>query len=111
MAHPGTAHEGVKRELAAERASALARAGERLEAALRELSEAEAALGALPSARARALRDEALAHAAERLWYLVIHREALGLRDHRILDEVWRIPAAVHAAMGPRRGGSPGAVG
>ncbi len=103
MTRPGAAHESVKAELRAERASAIARSGERLEPALGELAVAEARLAAAPSAKARALRDDALAFASERLWYLVIQREALGLRDHRVLDDVFRIPAKVHAAMGPRR--------
>lgn len=97
-------HGAVVREIQGERASSLARVTERLEGALVELAAAEAALAAWPGdRRLAALRDEALAHAAERLWFAVIHREALGLTRHDVLDEVYRIPRAVHLAMGPRR--------
>jgi len=103
-------HGAVVKELQGERASSLARVTERLEGALLELEAAEAALAARPGdRRLAALRAEALAHAAERLWFAVIHREALGLTRHDVLDEVYRIPRAVHLAMGPRRGPRQGA--
>ncbi len=96
------AQDAIQRDLQAERAAALARATEQLEAALAGLAAADAALAAAPSAAARALRREALEHAAERLWFLVIHREAVGLRRHEDLHEALRIPGEVRAAMGPR---------
>ncbi|HET6438959.1 MAG TPA: DUF6665 family protein [Anaeromyxobacter sp.] len=97
------AHEATVRDLQAERASALARASERLEAALAELAAADAARASKPSSTADARRREALAEARERLWYLVIQREAVGLRRHETLYEVLRIPREVRSAMGPRR--------
>lgn len=98
-------HGAVVRELQGERAASLARVTERLEVALLELEAASAALAARPGdRRLAALRAEALADAAERLWYAVVHREALGLTRHDVLDEVYRIPREVHLAMGPRRG-------
>jgi acyl-CoA reductase-like NAD-dependent aldehyde dehydrogenase len=97
-------HGAVVRELQGERASALARVTERLEEALGELAAAEAARRGRPGDRTlAALEADALAHAGERLWYVVIHREALGLTRHDVLDDVYRIPRGVHAAMGPRR--------
>ena len=99
------AHGAVVKEIQGERASSLSRATDRLEAALGELQAADAALRARPGDRTlAALRADALADAAERLWYLVVHREALGLSRHDVLDEVYRIPREVHLAMGPRRG-------
>ncbi len=95
------AHEATLRDLRAERASALARATERLEAALAALAEADQALAAAPTAAARELRREALAHAGERLWFLVVQREALGLYRHEPVHEVLRVPREVRAAMGP----------
>jgi hypothetical protein len=95
------AHEATLRDLWAERASALARATERLEDALRALAEADRALAAAPTAAARELRREALAHAGERLWFLVVQREALGLHRHDPLYEVLRVPGEVRAKMGP----------
>jgi acyl-CoA reductase-like NAD-dependent aldehyde dehydrogenase len=103
VARPSDDGSPLDLELRRERAQALSRAGERLEAALRELAEAEAALGATPGPALEAARDEAMSRAGERLWFLVVQREAMGLRDHRMLDDVWPIPAGVHAAMGPRR--------
>lgn len=96
-----TAHDAVLRELLAERASALARTTERLEAALREYAAADAALAATPTAQAAERRRRALAHAGERLWYLVIQREALGLRRHDEALEILGVPREVRVAMGP----------
>lgn len=98
-------HGAVVKELQGERAASLAQVTRRLEAALLELEAAHGVLAARPGDRTlAALRQEALLHAAEWLWYVVVHREAMGLNDHRILEEVYRIPREVHLAMGPRRG-------
>jgi hypothetical protein len=98
------AHGALLEELRSERASSLARVADRFEVALRELAEVEAALAARPGAAGLAARRaDALAHAGERLWVLVVQREALGLSRHDLLDEVYRIPRAVHAAMRPWR--------
>ena len=96
--------DATNRDLQAERANALGRASDRLEAALAELARAEAALAASPGEGRRLARQEALAEAAELLWFLVIQREALGLSRHDVVYEVFRVPAVVRAAMGPRRG-------
>jgi hypothetical protein len=99
------AHEAFMKEIQRERGASLARVTLRLEAALLELDQATAALATRPGDRTRrAQRADALAHAAELLWYVVVHREALGLTRHDVLDEVYRIPREVHLAMGPRRG-------
>ncbi len=100
-----TKHEGLLLELRREGLASLARATERLEAALRELAAADVALkkgGDTP--KLRALRAEALAQAAERLWYVIIQREVMGLTRHDLLDEIYEIPREVHLAMGTRRG-------
>ncbi len=76
MSRKPDAHDALQRDLQAERAAALARAVERLE--------------------------EALAHAAERLWFLVIQREAVGLLRHESVLEALQVPREVRAAMGPR---------
>ena len=103
MARPKAEESPLELELRRERAQAMSRAGERLEAALRDLAGSEVALRTSPGPAVEAVRDEALARAGERLWFLVVQREALGLRDHRVLDDVYAIPPRVHAAMGPRR--------
>ncbi len=97
------AHDAIQRDLRAERAASLARATERLESALAELAAAEAACAAAPTEVARAHRRDALELAAERLWYLVIQREAVGLRRHEEMQDFLRVPREVRAAMGPRR--------
>lgn len=89
-------HERIKEEIVREKAAALGRAGERLEAALAEV-------GAL----ARACRAAADAEARERLrgdydvaWRaaeaarlaLLIQREAVGLRDQRMVDQQFPRP-------------------
>lgn len=99
----------VEDEIRGERARALARAVRQLESAL----EALGAAGPVPR-RGRATRDELLADAAERLWYVVIQREALGLGRHEEFLRDLGVPGEVVARMGPRRstppsrGSSPG---
>lgn len=85
------ADQAVRREIRGEQTSALARAGRALEAALEDLASA-----------GEAERADALAEAAERLWYMVIQREAMGLVRHEVLFEVYRVPRQVRARMGPR---------
>ena len=99
------AYEAVTQELLSERASSLSRATARLEAALAALARADAAAAAAPSPARRAAREEALVEAAERLWFVVIQREAMGLRRHEVLYEVIRVPGEVRGRMGPRRRG------
>jgi hypothetical protein len=90
-------HERIKAEIVREKAAALGRAGERLEAALEAVAaiarrldaSADAAeqtrlLGEYAAARARAL---------EARLTLVIQREALGVRQHRVVDERFPEPA------------------
>ena len=92
--------EGVRRvedEIRAEKVAALGRAGERLEAALNELRAAARALeppldeGRRGELRAsyRAARERAR---TARL-YLLIQREAVGLRSHRVVDQQFPEPA------------------
>ena len=89
-------HRRVNAEIAQEKAAALGRAGERLEAALENVTslgrrldavsdQAEHArlLGEYESARVRAIHARLT---------LVIQREALGLRHHRIVDQQFPEP-------------------
>jgi hypothetical protein len=96
--------EALEREILGEKAGALARAVERLEAALAELARHDAEVGgcALGAGRGERRRD-LLGEAGERLWFVVIQREAMGLRRHEVLYDVLRVPAEVRGAMGPRR--------
>lgn len=92
----------VEAELVAEKATALARVTAKFETALDALarSERELASGGQvePEVRAR-LRAEA----AERLWFLIVQREAIGLRQHENLLRFYAVPAEVRRAMGARR--------
>jgi len=83
----------IERQLAEERAGVLSCATEALERALAEL-----ARGA-PDPR---VRRYLLEEAAERLWYLVVTREAVGLSRHDVVYEMLRVPAEVRRRMGPR---------
>jgi len=97
--NPRRSGEGVRRterEIAAEKAATLGRAGERLEAALRELAVVHARFVSATDPAAR----ERLAHEHERARQavlvarrtLLIQREALGLRQHRVVDELYPEP-------------------
>ncbi len=96
MSH-ADAHRAIEKEILGERAGALARAVDALERALLELS--KAARGP----REQRLREYLLEEACERLWFVVVQREAIGLTRHEVLYEVLRVPAEVRHGMGPRR--------
>jgi hypothetical protein len=70
MSHTRRAHERIKAEILGEKAAALGRAGERLEAALEGVA----------------------AIALHARLALVIQREALGLRQHRMVDQQFPEP-------------------
>jgi hypothetical protein len=99
-----TADELLQKELQRERAGALVRAIEALEGAIRELVRFDQ-VPAPPGAVARwaQRRADLVADAAERLWYVVIQREALGVTRHEVLYEVLEVPGEVRRRMGPRR--------
>ncbi len=63
----------------------------------------ERALADLAGAAGARLQEHFLEEARERLWFVVVHREAIGLTRHEVLYEVLRVPAEVRRAMGPRR--------
>nr|WP_246206431.1 DUF6665 family protein [Propylenella binzhouense] len=87
-------------EVAAEKASALGRAGRRLEDALAALAAHGAGSGAEEPPAARAALLDA---AGEALWHLVIQRELCGLRNTEAMMRDYKVPAAVRARMGVRR--------
>jgi hypothetical protein len=69
----------IEKDLKAERAASLGRAGAALEKALAEWRESPGD----PQLRAEAQR---------RLWYLVVQREAMGLNRHREVYDVYAVP-------------------
>lgn len=93
--------ESVQAEIAQEKARSLGRTADALTAALERLAQIDAA----PSAESAGDRAEALAAAGQALWYLVVQREACGLRDvERVLRE-YGVPREVYLRMGytPKR--------
>lgn len=96
--HPEQAVADIEREILQEIAEALGRSEERLEYALLELDVVEQSLRASPDPTQEAAliashakwRDEAL----RRRWELEVHREALRMYDHSMLDTLHPIPPA-----------------
>jgi len=86
-------HATIERQLAEERAGVLSRASDALERALAELAR---------GAPERSMRQFLLEEAAERLWYLVVTREAVGISRHDVVYEMLRVPQEVRCVMGPR---------
>jgi hypothetical protein len=107
-----TTQDLLQEDLLRERASALARAGERLTDALEKLKSIEKDLTEVLVLRQREvenggsnsqrLRGEANAkiraynrqreHVKTRYYYLIVTREALGIIHHGRLEEVYQIP-------------------
>ena len=88
-------HAHLLRELNEERAAALARISRRLDSlltGLRELrSQAEQSGGERQVelwARYDVQREQALRYR----WYLEVQRESIGIRSHRLLDELYPVP-------------------
>ena len=85
-------------EIAAEKAATLGRAGERLDTALREAHLALARLDGATDDDARRQRlaeyTAARAAAARARLTLIIQREAVGLRNHRVVDQKFPEPPA-----------------
>jgi hypothetical protein len=86
----------TEKEIIAEKAATLGRAGERLEAALALAAALRVAVERAGDGPAReiALADyrEARARALDARRTLMIQREAIGLRNHRILDQQFPEP-------------------
>jgi uncharacterized protein DUF6665 len=83
-------------EIAEERASALARLGQRLEDALTALAACP------PTADAdRKIRNRLVEQAGYALWMFVVQREACGLNKTDHVMQIYRVPKEVIARMGP----------
>jgi len=89
-------HRRINAEIAQEKAVALGRAGERLEAALAHVVTAgrrlEAATSPEEEARLLGEYESARARALHARVALLIQREAVGLRHHRIVDQQFPEP-------------------
>ena len=89
-------HRRINAEIAGEKAAALGRAGERLEAALAHVTALgrQLDLAPVPNEHARLLGEyeSARMRAVHARLALVIQREALGLRHHRIVEQKFPEP-------------------
>ncbi len=94
---PDTGVSAFEREVAAEKAASLGRAGKKL----------ERCLAALRSNEEPAQRDHLLHEAADAAHAYLIQRELCGLTDHRVIVEDYDIPREVVARVGARRQGNP----
>ena len=99
MSQREEALQRTEKEILAEKAATLGRAGERLEAALRRCAELR---GELERVRDGVAREgalvryrEARARALEVRHTLIIQREAIGLRSHRVMDQEFPEPPAL----------------
>lgn len=95
----------IQAEIAGEKAAALGRAGERLEAAMREVTVwarrvLEAPAGPERSGLAAAY-EQARARALDARLTLLIQREALGLRRHAVVDQQFPEPPSFHRLAVP----------
>ncbi len=88
----------IEIEIRGEKAQALGRTARAFERVLDRLRAFEEQLSALPLVEQAKLEPEHQAlrtQAARRLWFLIVHREAIGLRCHESLYEVYRIPRSL----------------
>ena len=88
-------HDVIEQELNSERAAVLGKAGRKMEAALAECAKAGAVLAAAGPEHRAAAADTyraAFRRYQDARMGLCIYREALGLMDHRRVDEIFRPP-------------------
>jgi hypothetical protein len=93
----------VERELQQERAAALGRIGRTLETLLSNLDELQVHMTSVSPAEREELiakHAELRTRAAKYRWYLEVQREAVGIRSHRSLDEIYPIPTSLRTDPG-----------
>ena len=91
--------DSTAKEVAQEKAQALALTARSLERALHALREHDAR-GALGVGDAK--RAKLVAQAAERVLHYIVQREAQGLRDPRYVFDFYSVPTEVVARLGAR---------
>ena len=91
--------DSTAREVAQEKAQALAVTARSLESALHALREHDARRG---DGYGDARRAKLVAHAAERVLHYLVQREAQGLRDPRYVFDFYSVPTEVIARLGAR---------
>ncbi len=96
MSQREEALQRTEKEIIAEKAATLGRAGERLEAAIGLVAELRQAFESAVDAAARectlASYRQARARALDARHTLIIQREAIGRRNHRIVDQQFPEP-------------------
>jgi hypothetical protein len=89
----------LEAEMLLERTSALARLGERIQRGIEEAQGLAEQLRAEPPGPTRdrllQLHQEARGRVERDRYYLVIQREALGMTEHAVVDEIYPMPRAV----------------
>jgi len=91
--------DSTAKEVAQDKAQALALTARALESALHALREHDAR--AAP-AFGDAKRAKLVAHAAERVLHCIVQREAQGLRDPHYVFDFYSVPTEVIARLGAR---------
>jgi len=91
--------DSTAKEVAQEKAQALALTARAVESALHALREHDARGGA---ALGDVKRARLVAHAADRVLHYIVQREAQGLRDPRYVVDFYSVPAEVIAKLGAR---------
>ena len=91
--------DATAKEIAQEKAQALALTAQSVERALHALREHDARRGA---ALADEKRTRLVAHATERVLYYLVQREAQGLRDASYVFDYFAVPTEVIARLGSR---------
>lgn len=86
----------LETEMRLERSSALARVGEKLQRAIDETNRLGAQLDLVGPGPERARLLERYAEsrrvAEEQHYYLIVQREAIGMLEHAIVDEIYPLP-------------------
>lgn len=88
--------ESVQHEIVQEKAATLQRIGKRLDDALKALADFDAS----PAPGGAGERDALVDRAGEALWFYVIQREVIGLRDTEAVIEELGVPREVQLRMG-----------
>ena len=91
----------LEAEFKQERTDAFGRIGRKLQAALDEAKALDERLAHLPSGPTREQTleryREARARAEEMSYFLVVQREAIGVLEHSILDEMYPLPRLIRS--------------
>ena len=100
------AFDRIVEEIAAEKFAALKRIATTLETLIADLGRVASAAGDAQDGREREelriAHEEIRRRALEWRWYLDVQREAMGLRPHRMVDEMFVVPGPLRPDQ-PRR--------